>query len=188
MNTEINSYISGLKSALDSIDNAILEKITNLLFATYKNNKTIFIMGNGGSAATASHFMVDLSKQTIVSGKKRIKAIALSDNIPSMTAWANDQSYNDIFKEQLHSLLSPGDILIAISASGNSENVLRAVQYAKENKATTIGLTGFDGGKLKNMTDETIIVESDNIGQVEDIHLVLDHLIAGLLKELIMKD
>ena len=184
---QIKKYFSDLRQVLLEMPLGKIQKMVDLLFDAYLKEKQVFIMGNGGSAATASHFMVDLSKQTICSTPKRFKVISLTDNIPSMTAWANDASYEDIFVEQLRNLHQPGSLVIAISASGNSENVLRAVEFAKKNGSVTIGLTGFEGGKLKDIADEVILVPSNLIGQIEDIHLSLIHLVCNILSERVAK-
>jgi D-sedoheptulose 7-phosphate isomerase len=181
--SQIKRYFSGLGQILLNIPLDKIKKMVDLLFDAYLKERQVFIMGNGGSAATASHFMVDLSKQTICGVHKRFKVISLSDNIPSMTAWANDASYEDIFVEQLKNLCQPGSLVIALSASGNSENVLRAVEFARNNGAITIGLTGFEGGRLKDMADEAIIVPSNLIGQIEDVHLSLVHVVCNILRE-----
>lgn len=154
-----------------------------ILAEANKNNKKVFICGNGGSAATASHFVCDLAKGTIVKGRKRFKVIGLTDNIPLMTAWSNDTSYANLFKEQLENLIEEGDVVIGISGSGNSENVLNALLLANERLAITIGLTGFEGGKLKGVAQECLVVPSNSMEQIEDIHLMLEHLICTYLKK-----
>lgn len=182
------AYIEDIKSSLDTLDLNSIERIVDVLWAAYLNDKQIFIMGNGGSASTSSHIACDLGKGTIVEGKKRLRSICLNDNIALVTALSNDLSYDDIFKEQLTNLINPDDVVIAITASGNSSNILRAVEYAGENRAETIGLTGFDGGKLVSMVNECIIVSSENYGQTEDIHLVLGHMIAQSLKHRLINE
>lgn len=146
-------------------------------------SRQVFLLGNGGSAALASHMACDLSKTSITPGAKRIRAIALTDNVPLMTAWANDASYEDVFSEQLANLLQPGDLVIAISGSGNSPNVLKAVEAAKAAGARTVGFTGRPGGRLKNIVDISIVVPSRRIEQAEDGHLILDHAISVALRE-----
>ncbi len=174
----IKEYISHLQTAISVLPMDRVKKIADLLLEAYRADKQVFILGNGGSAATASHFACDLGKGTISEGRKRFKAISLTDNVALMTAWANDSSYDDIFKQQLENLLSPGDVVIGISASGNSKNVLNAIEYATSMDCITIGFTGFGGGQLAKMTDECITVESDRYGPVEDIHLILEHLVS----------
>jgi D-sedoheptulose 7-phosphate isomerase len=144
-------------------------------------------MGNGGSAATASHFVCDLAKNTRYEGWPPFRVIGLTDNIASLTAYANDEGYQNVFSQQLANLVRPGDIVIGISASGNSPNVLRAIDLANQAKARTIGFTGFDGGQLGKMVDLHINVPSNIIEQVEDIHLMLEHMIVKTLKEEVRK-
>lgn len=146
-------------------------------------------MGNGGSAATASHFACDLAKGTTMdnpSMRKRFKVTALTDNVPLLTAWANDIDYENMFVEQLKNLLEEGDLVIAISGSGNSKNVLKAVEYANTRAAKTVGLTGFEGGRLKDMVKECLIVPSNSIERIEDVHLILEHLLCSYLRKLLI--
>ncbi|MEW5936207.1 MAG: SIS domain-containing protein [Candidatus Thermoplasmatota archaeon] len=164
-------------------DLAPFEHLTEVLLDARARGATIFLMGNGGSASTASHFASDLAKGTISEGAPRFRAISLADNIPQLLAWANDASYEDIFVEQLKNLLSPGDVVIGISGSGNSPNVLKAVRYAKEQGATTIGLTGFKGGKLATLADLVYVVPLHYMQQIEDIHLLIEHMITSAIRE-----
>jgi D-sedoheptulose 7-phosphate isomerase len=134
------------------------------------------LFGNGGSASLASHFACDLGKGTAYcNGGKRFRVLALTDNIPAMTAWANDSSYEDVFSEQLRNFVQPQDIAFAISGSGNSGNVLRALQVAREAAATTIGISGFQGGKMKSLCDICLVVPSDDMQVIEDLHLAMAH-------------
>ncbi|GAI36016.1 unnamed protein product, partial [marine sediment metagenome] len=147
----VEEYLRELKETLDKLPYSQIEKIKDILLEAYREDKKVFIMGNGGSAATASHFACDLAKGTVGKddSRKRFKVIALTDSVPILTAWANDTAYENIFLEQLKNLLDAGDVVIAISGSGNSKNVIKAVEYANVQKALTIGLTGFKGGNLK---------------------------------------
>ncbi len=140
-------------------------------------------MGNGGSASTSSHFACDLGKGTVVKGRKRLRVICLNDNTALITALSNDLNYNEVFKEQLVNLVNPDDVVIAITASGNSPSVLKAVECARENDAVSVGLIGFEGGKLRTMVHESIIVDNRNYGQIEDTHLVLGHMISLCFKQ-----
>ena len=140
-------------------------------------------MGNGGSASTASHFVCDLSKNTRRDGWPHFKVIGLTDNMALFSAYANDEGYENVFSQQLASLLMPEDIVIAISASGNSKNILNAVLYAKGQNAVTVGFTGFDGGSLASLVDVNIHVNSSIIEHVEDIHLMLEHIVVKSLRE-----
>jgi D-sedoheptulose 7-phosphate isomerase len=183
----IRDYIADLKTCLDDLDTDSLEKVKDLLLKAYTDKKQIFICGNGGSATTASHFACDLGKGTTVdfadSSETRFRVVALTDNIATLTAYANDNSYEDIFKEQLVNLIGPGDVVIGISASGNSENVVRALKLAKEKGATSASFVGFSGGKCKDVSDISVYVKNDHYGVVEDMHLVIMHLLSYYLKE-----
>jgi D-sedoheptulose 7-phosphate isomerase len=178
----IKKYISEVSATLERLPIENIAQVVELLEEARLKAKRVFIFGNGGSAATASHFAADLSKGAISEGKARMKAFALTDNVPLLTAWANDTVYENIFAEQLENLIEPGDIAIGISGSGNSPNVLNGVKVAKAKGATTIGFIGFDGGKLKNMVDICVIVPSHSVEQIEDIHLLLCHLITNCLR------
>jgi len=180
----IKSYFSKLQKAIDSLDLEDIRKVIDLIMEAYRSGQQIFVFGNGGSASTASHFSCDLSKNTIVQGKPRMKIMSLTDNVGVMTAWANDTSYDNIFFEPLKNLLNPNDLVIGISASGNSPNVLKAIEYANSVAGCkTIGLTGFGGGKLAKMVDVSVIVDSCDYGPVEDIHLIIDHIIQEWIYE-----
>ena len=179
----IQAYIANLQAAIDALSVENIKRVIDLIMEAYEDDKQIFVIGNGGSAVTASHFACDLGKGTIVPGKRRLRIISLTDNVAMMTAWANDVSYDDIFVEQLKNVLNSGDLVIGISASGNSKNVLKAIEYAKSMNCITVGLTGFGGGKLAEMADESIIVDSYDYGPVEDIHLILDHIIRAWIYE-----
>ncbi len=181
-----NLYFDEIRKCLNHLENNLrdqIDRLMEILLEARKNRKTIFIMGNGGSGSTASHFACDLAKNTIAPDNLRFKVIALTDNVPQILAWANDTEYQNIFIEQLKNLLEKGDVVIGISVSGNSKNVIKALEYANENGAITIGLTGFDGGKIKNIAKETIIVPSYNMQCCEDIHLMLQHIITSTIRE-----
>jgi Phosphoheptose isomerase len=159
-----------------------IAQVVELLERARIKGRRVYVSGNGGSASTASHFASDLAKGAICEGKPRIKAFALTGNIPLLSAWANDTAYENIFAEQLENFIEAGDIAIGISGSGNSQNVLNGVEVAKAKGATTIGFIGFDGGKLEDLVDLAIIVPSYNMEQVEDIHLLLEHVITTCLR------
>jgi D-sedoheptulose 7-phosphate isomerase len=188
----VSDYISRIKRILDDMQKYDLTEkanaIVDVLLTARKENKTVFIMGNGGSASTASHFVGDLSKGTIVDGYPRFKAIALTDNIPNMLAWGNDNCYEDIFVEQLKNFLNPGDVVIGISGSGNSKNVLRAIEYANAHNAITVGFSGFEGGKLKDLAQISLVVPSNYMQRIEDIHLLLEHMMTSLIREEQMRE
>ena len=180
-----NGYFFELKRTIEEIPMEKVERIVQMIYEAYLNNKFVFIMGNGGSASTASHFACDLGKGTICEGKPRFRVMSLNDNMPLITALSNDFGYDRVFVEQLMNLVNPGDLVISITGSGNSPNVLIAVEYAKKQGAKTIGLIGFGGGKLQEIVDEHITVSNTNYGQVEDIHLILSHAISQYFKELL---
>lgn len=188
----IKDYLDKLKAELDSLDIKGIKKAADILFDAWKNNRQVFIFGNGGSAATASHFACDLGKGTLAGSydktERRFRVISLTDNVSTITAYANDLSYDDIFVQQLKNLVQEGDVVIAITGSGNSVNVLKGVEYANEIGATTIGFLGFDGGKLKKMVNHSILLKSSHYGRVEDSHLILEHLICSYLAKKIKEE
>jgi D-sedoheptulose 7-phosphate isomerase len=145
-------------------------------------------MGNGGSAATASHFACDLSKGTLMPGRPRFRVIALTDNMALFSAYANDYGYDSVFAQQLASIMRPGDVVVGISGSGNSPNVISAIELANKMQATTIGLTGFEGGKLSSLVDICVLVPNHCMEQIEDIHLMLEHTICTCLRKAIASD
>jgi D-sedoheptulose 7-phosphate isomerase len=155
----------------------------DLLWQAYTENKQVFIFGNGGSAGTSSHMVNDLSKGTAVGDHKRLRVLGLADNMSLLSAYANDCGYETVFEEQLKNLLNPGDVCIAISASGNSPNVIRAVEYAKTKGARVISLVGFTGGKLKPLSDVALYFESKNYGICEDAQLMFSHLSSQFLHQ-----
>jgi D-sedoheptulose 7-phosphate isomerase len=180
------NYLQEVTDLLNQMEDEFvikMDKFAKILYETREKRKTIFFMGNGGSAATASHFVGDLSKGTIVEGFPRFKTIALTDNVPNMLAWGNDSSYEDIFIEQLKNLMESEDVVVGISGSGNSKNVIKAIDYANKNEAITFGLLGYDGGKLLDMVQESIHVPSFNMQQVEDIHVLVSHLLTSMIRE-----
>jgi D-sedoheptulose 7-phosphate isomerase len=174
-----------VQDLLDRVPHFPIQDVISILAHARFNNKQVIIMGNGGSAATASHFACDLGKGTLLPDLPRFRVIALTDNMPLFSALANDYGYDYVFSEQLQSLIQPGDVVIGISGSGNSANVLNAMKSAREAKAITIGFVGFDGGLLKDLTDVYIHVPSHNIEQVEDVHLILEHLICTCVRQFI---
>lgn len=182
-------YFQELNKSLDSLDGEKIQKVIGVIFEAYKKNKQVFILGNGGSASTASHFACDLSKGTLDNvyddREKRFRAISLTDNVAIATAFSNDLSFEDIFCQQLRNLINKGDVVIGISGSGNSLNVIKAIRYAKKCGAKTIGFLGFKtGGKLRKLVDYEITVQDNHYGRIEDVHLVLAHLISSSLAEL----
>lgn len=181
----ISQYFSELEQMVQAISLAHLQQVLSLLEEAYYNGHRIFIMGNGGSAATASHFALDLAKNTIMPNVPRLKAISLTDHVPLITAWSNDTAYEHIFAEQLANLVEPGDVAIGISASGNSPNVINALALAKRSRAYTIGLLGAKGGKIKDMVDAYVLAPGQNIEQEEDAHMILAHVITRHMREVV---
>jgi D-sedoheptulose 7-phosphate isomerase len=169
------SYFARLSQTVHRLPFETIDRVSDLLLDAYDNGRMIYLFGNGGSAALASHFACDLGKGTINGSKKRFRVLALTDNVPLMTAWANDSRYEDIFAEQLANFVHEDDVAFAISGSGNSRNVLNALMLAREAKATTIGLVGYQGGKMKDLCDVCVIVPSDNMQVIEDLHLCVAH-------------
>jgi len=170
---------------LRSISLSELQKVLSLLEQAYRSGHRIFIMGNGGSAATASHFALDLAKNTIMPGVPRLKAISLTDHVPLITAWSNDTAYEHIFAEQLANMIEPGDVVIGISASGNSPNVINALHLANASRASTIALLGAKGGKIKDMVDAYVLAPGQNIEQEEDAHMILAHVITRHMRDVV---
>ena len=180
---EITQYFEKEKAVLDNISKDDLNTLMNVLVQAKEDGKTIFIMGNGGSAATASHYVCDFNKGISYGKDKMFKFICLNDNIPTMMAYANDMSYADVFVGPLRNFMQAGDIVIGISGSGNSENVVRAIQYANENGGVTVGITGYSGGKMKQMSKYNVHVPVDDMQITEDLHMVLDHCMMKILCE-----
>lgn len=178
-------YLQGVHDLIATLDKSTVPQVVDLLLNARQRGRHIFVCGNGGSAATASHFVNDLNKGANVSGQRRFRAIGLVDNTPLLMAWSNDRAYEHALAEQLLNFVEPGDVLIAFSGSGNSANVLHAVQVARQHGATTVGITGFDGGKLRGMVDISLHVDSRSMEQVEDAHMVLCHTLTVTLRQLI---
>lgn len=179
--SEIGAYISLLQESLSRLDKDSINEAINLMVKTTEEEKTIYIFGNGGSAATASHFQNDFNKGISEYTEKKFRFQCLNDNIATVLAIANDISFDEIFRFQLRGRLSEGDLVVALSGSGNSKNVLNAVQYAKERGNQVIGLTGFDGGQLSSICDISLNAPVNSMQITEDIHMIFDHLIMAVL-------
>ena len=189
----MEEFFKEFKRIIDKIPRKELEKVVDILFQAWKNKKTVFVIGCGGSASTATHFACDLSKSTILSGHsiraKRFKAMALVDNIPLVSAWTNDEGWQSVFIEQLRPWLGKGDVLVGFSVHGGnivwSKNLTMAMQLAKSKGAKIIGFSGFDGGAMKKMADVCIVVpiNEEPLGTpiVESVHVMLHHLICSIL-------
>ncbi len=180
----VNHYIATLKIVLDQLDVSLINEAVNVLHQARLNQRQVFIMGNGGSASTATHMVCDLAKNTRRPGSPFLRVIGLTDNMAILSAYANDEGYENVFAQQLANLIRPDDVVIGISTSGKSPNVLRAIELANEVGAVTIGLTGFDAGLLGPMVDYNLHVPSDCIEHVEDLHLMLGHLMTTALREM----
>lgn len=182
----IKSFFDEIKKNIEEIDVGKVEKIAEVLYTAWKNDRQVFILGNGGSASQASHMAADISKNVfnrVYDSKiKRFRIMSLTDNVSIMTAYANDVGYDEIFSQQLRNLVKEHDILIVISASGNSPNVVKAVEYAKSCNAITIGLLGFNGGKVKDLLDYEITVNSNHYGIIESVHPAIHHLMVDYFR------
>jgi D-sedoheptulose 7-phosphate isomerase len=177
-------YLDRVRGLLDELPEQA-DRFVDSLFRAFEDGSTIFLAGNGGSAANASHFAQDLAKGTLPSmeAAKRFRVVSLTDNIGFITALANDEGYDSVFEQQLRNLGRAGDVLVVISGSGNSPNVLRAVEYARQIGMRSIGVTGFDGGKLRAMADESVHVPVDDMGMAEALHGVVFHLAMSRLRD-----
>ncbi len=182
MKNIIREYLDQIAEILQDFDTGNIATMIKFMEKARVRNKNIFVLGNGGSAATVNHFVCDLGKNAIEGDTGRFKIISLCDNIETITAFGNDLGYEHVFEERLKNLMNPGDLLIAVSASGNSENVLCAVQYAKAKKGTIISLTGAAGGRLKALSDYNIPIDSVITEQIEDLHLIIEHSIVTVYK------
>lgn len=172
---DVPTYLKELSGTIRNLPVPAIDSLVRVFLAAYDGGRTIFLFGNGGSAALASHMSCDLGKGTAPASGKRLRAIALTDNAALITAWANDTRYEDIFAQQLETLLLPGDVAFAISASGNSPNILAALSFARRAGAVTAGITGFEGGKMKLLCDACVVVPSRDMQIIEDLHLSIAH-------------
>jgi phosphoheptose isomerase len=181
-------YLEALGDVLHSVSNEVLERTLEVLLEARAAGRRIYVMGNGGSAAIASQFVCNLVKTAQAPGQRPIRAFALTDNTPSLTAWANDTAYERVFEQQIIALVEPGDVVIAISSSGNSPNIVAGLEAAAACGAYTIGLLGFDGGKALSVVDIAVHVPYDNYGLVEDTHMAIGHALTRALVELAQTD
>lgn len=180
-----STYFSEVEQMLRAVALPDLRLVLTILEEAYHDHRRIYTLGNGGRAATASHFALDLAKNTIMPGTPRVKAISLTDHVPLITAWSNDTHFEHIFAEQLATLLEPDDVVTGIGASGNSPNVINAVKLARQHRATTIGLLGANGEQIKHMVDTYVLVPGQNIEQEEDAHMILAHIITRHMREVV---
>jgi D-sedoheptulose 7-phosphate isomerase len=167
----------------ESLDLAAVGRLAGLLIEAEKRGRHVFVMGNGGSAATAASIAVDFSKTAAPSGARGLKCLSLSENAAFITAMSNDHTFDDIFVKQLEILLAPRDVVLLVSGSGNSTNLVKAARFARSRGARTAALLGFDGGKLKGLVDVPVVVGSDQYGVVEDLHLAVSHIITFFLRQ-----
>jgi D-sedoheptulose 7-phosphate isomerase len=184
----IDGYLERLRFAIDTLPRDNIERLGELLYRAYSDSKHVFVLGNGGSASTASHMAADLAKNTIEQNMRRFRILSLNDNTALLTALANDLGYENVFAEQLKNLIRAGDVLIAISAGGNSPNVLAAIRCAQERSAEVAVIVGFGGGRAAGLADLPIVVDSDHYGVVEDVHLVINHILVDYFKRRLSDD
>jgi D-sedoheptulose 7-phosphate isomerase len=178
---DVRDYFRTVQDLINHVPYEAVDAVVDVLMQANRAGQTVFICGNGGSAATATHFACDLAKRPNVTGQPRFRVISLTDNNALMTALSNDISYDAVFSEQLLPLVRPNDVVIGISGSGNSKNVLNAMQVAKDAGAITIGFSGYNGGKLKTMVDYSVHINLDVMAIVEDVHLMVEHAICERL-------
>jgi D-sedoheptulose 7-phosphate isomerase len=181
-------YIDGMTELLKKIDAAPVDELADCVFQAWRDGRRVFVFGNGGSAYNASHWVTDLVKTAAVDGQRRLAAISLVDNTGLTTAIGNDLSYDETFSYPLESFAQPGDVAIGISCSGNSPNLLRAFQWARDHGLTVVALTGFAGGKAKELADIHVNIPSDNYGLMEDLHMSVGHVVAQSLKSRIQAE
>lgn len=185
---DARQYFEELRRVAALVSHDVIDQIAAIVLGAFESERTVYIFGNGGSAALASHFACDLGKGTAhCNGGKRLRVLALTDNVPTLTAWANDLSYEDAFSEQLRNFVQAQDVAFAISGSGNSKNVLNALQVARETGATTVGISGFEGGKMKALCDVCAIVPSNNMQIIEDLHLAMAHSIFRIVHSRVLR-
>ncbi len=169
-------YIQGLKTVLDDFPHEAFEKMIQAMLDAYEEGRRIFVMGNGGSASTASHWVCDLNKGCCLNLEKKFKMICLNDSISTMMAYANDLSYDEIFVQPLKNFFEPGDVVIGISGSGNSPNVLKAIEYANDNGGQTVGMCGYKGGKLLQLATIPVHARVEDMQMAEDVHMIIVHI------------
>ncbi len=193
----IQSFLGDVKRICDEVSQVHIDQAIDVLFQAWKNGKTIYIIGNGGSASTATHLAADLVQCTLSPHEKRVKAVSLFDNVALTSALVNDRGWENVYLEQLKTSAQPGDVCIGISVHGGagqdkagawSQNLLKGLQYVKDLGGATIGLIGFDGGAMKDVVDVPIIVPANSTPLVEGFHVVLHHLIASQLREKIREE
>ena len=186
--TFLKHYFQELSDIFGKVNVKEFEDFISALVEAYRKQANIFVCGNGGCASTASHFVCDINKGVSYGKKKKFKVICLNDNVPTILAYANDISYDDIFVEQLKNFILQDDLIIGISGSGNSKNVLKVIEYSNNNKIKTFGICGFGGGKLKDIAQKSIVIKSNDMQKVEDLHVIIFHCAMQYLYRLLMTD
>lgn len=184
----IESYLTRLHAAVEALPRERLAELGEILYRTYRNGQQVFTLGNGGSASTASHMAADLAKNTISANMRRFRIVSLNDNQALLTALANDLGYQNVFSEQLKNLIRAGDLLIALSGSGNSPNVINAIRYAQRQCAEVVAILGFEGGEAARLADLSVVVPSDHYGIVEDTHLIINHILVDYFRHRLAND
>jgi D-sedoheptulose 7-phosphate isomerase len=179
---EIDEYLAAVAAVVRQVDAKAVRDVVDIFDRAYRDRGTIFLFGNGGGAATSAHLACDLAKGTAAVGRRRIKALSLSTNVPVITAWANDTDYTNTFGEQLYNLADERDVAVAFSGSGMSPNIINALKVIKELGGTAVLFSGGDGGQAKDHADVAVLVPSNNMQIVEDVHMVLGHVIFTLLR------
>jgi D-sedoheptulose 7-phosphate isomerase len=184
----VDTYLSRLHEAVEALPRDRLTELGEILYRTYRNGQRVFTLGNGGSASTASHMAADLAKNTIGANMRRFRVLSLNDNQAILTALANDLGYEHVFSEQLKNLIRAGDLLIALSGSGNSPNVINAIRYTQGQCAEVVGILGFQGGEAARLADLSIIVPSEHYGIIEDVHLIINHILVDYFRGRLAED
>ena len=183
LNSFVTNYLDEVKALLNAIDPVQVEHSVDALLLAWRNGKRVLLMGNGGSSSSVSHIVNDMQKNIYLEAGKPLRTLCLSDSTPLMMAWANDTDWENIFAPQVECWAEPGDVVIGVSGSGNSMNVINGIETANRVGATTIGLAGFAGGKLKETCQQCLVVRSDNMQRIEDVHMILLHVIFSALLE-----
>lgn len=182
MKNKVIDYLNSLTNSLNTIEVNEIVRVAETFLEARDKGKTIYTMGNGGSGSTASHMVCDIIKGCSFGKEKKFKIICLNDNIPTILAYSNDVSYDIIFEEQLKNLLNEGDVVLGISGSGNSKNIINAINYANSKRAITIGFTGYDGGVLKKISDMSVNTMTNDMQISEDIHIITLHILYKILE------
>lgn len=179
----VHTYLDDLDRLLKEVDTAWVDRLVTALLQAWQEGKRVLLMGNGGSSSSASHIVADLQKNIQLATGKALRALCLTDCNPLLMAWANDTTWQNVFGPQVACWAEPGDVVIGISGSGNSMNVIHGIDAAKQNGATTFGMAGFGGGKLKDAAEDCLVVHSNNMQRVEDVHMILLHIIYTMVEQ-----